>query len=115
MLHLTPETLEAAYELLRTTAPFKRWKLPDPDTLEFRAVAIANNDQGELWHRADGSFCLTVSPARHKTLHAAIMTLAHEMVHLREVALKSRGNHGTVFNKLADSVCKHHGFDRGQF
>ena len=115
MLHLTPQILEQIYELLRVTPPFKRWKLPEPDTLEFRTIKLPDDNHGEMWKRANGSLCLTVNPLRHKTLASATMTLAHEMVHLRLEAFKSREDHGPRFHKLADQVCRAHGFDRGQF
>lgn len=116
MLHLTTDILERSYELLRATAPFRRWNLPPADDLEFRATRLADNDQGECWLRKDGSICLTVNPDRHHTLAAALMTLAHEMIHVREYKMGVRGtSHGKVFNRLANQVCRHHGFDRGQF
>lgn len=116
MLHLTPAILEAAYELLRLTPPFKRWKLPPADELEFRATRLSDGSQGECWLRKDKTLCLTVNPERHHTLTAALTTLAHEMVHVREYKLGiTSTSHGKVFDKLAGKVCKIHGFDRGQF
>src|SRR5262249_50899009 len=114
-LHLTPGMIEAAYELLRQTPPFRRWGLPDPDDLEFRAVPLPNDDQGELCKFPDGRLRLTVNPNRHKTIHSMIMTLAHEMAHMRQEQLKKKDHHGASFQRLADLVCKVHGFDRGQF
>lgn len=114
-LHLTPAMLESAYELLRQTPPFRRWKLPHPDDLEFRATPLVDNDQGELRKKSDGSYCITVNPNRHKTLWATIMTLAHEMAHIRQEQLGRRDHHGASFQKLADQICAHHVFDRGQF
>jgi len=114
-LHITPAMLEAAYELLRQTPPFRRWRLPDPDDVTFWAVPLPNDDQGELFKAKDGKFRVTVSPARHKTLASMQMTLAHEMAHMRQDQLKRRDHHGASFQRIADQICKYHGFDRGQF
>lgn len=37
-LHLTLEMLEGAYEYLRTTPPFRRWKLPPGADIEFHVT-----------------------------------------------------------------------------
>lgn len=115
MSHANHETMVAVYELLRLTAPFRRWKLPHSDDMEFHAVPIAGNAQAE--HYYTSHHVIRLNPARHKTLHAVVQTMAHEVCHMREYNLGSRrkGCHGAMFHKLADLVCKHHGFDRGQF
>ena len=114
-LHITPAMLEAAYDLLRQTPPFRRWGLPDPDDLEFRAVPLPNGDQGELAKLSDGSLRLTVNPERHKTIASMMMTLAHEVAHIRQHQLKKKDHHGASFQKLAEAICKVHCWDRGQF
>lgn len=114
-MHLTHHMLVKLYETLLVTPPFKGWKLPPADDVEFHATTISGNAQGEYYFK--NRHVIRVSPARHKTLAAALATLAHEVCHLREYELGSRrtGCHGAVFKKLANEVCKHHGFDRGQF
>ncbi len=112
-LHLTPDILRATYALLVETLPFRRWKLPKPEEVEFRAIHI--EDQGMCARKANGSFCLTVSPTHHKSLATALATLAHEMVHMRLDLLGVKAHHGSDFQRLADQVCQRHGFDRGQF
>ncbi len=114
-MHITHEMLSKGYELLRATPPFNRWRLPDPDDLEFRATALPGDDQGEMCKFKDGRLRLTVNPNRHKTLASVIMTLAHEMAHIRQEQLGRRDHHGASFQKLADAICAAHGFDRGQF
>ena len=37
-MKLTPGILEAAYEFLRTTPPFKGWKLPSGVDITFRVI-----------------------------------------------------------------------------
>lgn len=120
MLHLTPELLEAGYELLRKTPPFRGWKLPEGDDVVFYATTITKPErhgyQGEHWFTG-GAHHIRVNPKRHHTISAMLMTLAHEMIHMREsiLALRADVMHGAQFQRMADQVCRYHGFDRGQF
>lgn len=125
-LHLTPALLEATYELLRLTPPFRAWHLPDADEVEFHAVSIKGVAQAEHYILGNSTtrlkdktehHVIRLNPKRHHTLQAVMMTLAHEMCHMREYELGNRvtGCHGAKFDELAKLVCKHHGFDRGQF
>lgn len=118
MLHPTPELCEQTYELLRLTLPFRRWRLPHADALEFRVTRCTdrhghfNNKDGKGWPD------ITISSFHVKTLAQLTETMAHEMCHVREWQLlqrRWRGGHGALFHKLANLVCKRHGFDRGQF
>lgn len=106
-LHLTPALLEAAYELLRVTPPFKRWKLPHADDVEFHVSR----------HRDKfGDYCdscrMRVSANTNKELNTIIATVAHEMVHahLHHIGFRSWETHGPRFNKLAAQVCRAHGW-----
>jgi hypothetical protein len=122
VLHLNHQILVQAYELLRLTPPFKAWHLPEADAVEFHAVSIKGVAQAEHYVLANlkkktEHHVIRLNPKRHHTLAAVMMTLAHEMCHMREYELGYRitGCHGAKFDELAKSVCKHHGFDRGQF
>lgn len=116
MLHLTPALLENSYELLRLTPPFKRWKLPHADDLEFRVTNHA--DRFGHYDDRDGKAIpnIAVSSRHVKTLLGLFELLAHEMCHLY---LHRQGrkweHHGPSFQRLADQVCRHHGFNREQF
>lgn len=117
-MHIAPDDLERGYVLLKGTLPFRRWKLPDPDDVVFEAKTIdrpaTDGSQGQHWH--DGTHHhIGVNPARHRTLGAMLLTLAHELCHLRAHDLGETSYHGQIFHKLADLTCRHHGFDRGQF
>lgn len=113
MLHPTPELCEQTYELLRLTLPFRRWKLPHADALEFRVTRCTDRfghfREGKSWSD------ITISSFHVKTLAKLTETMAHEMCHVREWQLGAKGNHGAVFGKLADLVCRRHGFDRRTF
>jgi len=114
-LHITPAIIEAAYVLICETPPFRRWKLPSPDDLEFYAVPLPDNDQGELMKKQDGKYRITVNPNRHKTLRSMLETLAHEVAHIRQDQLGKKDHHGKSFQKLARQICTIHLFDEGQF
>jgi hypothetical protein len=113
-LHLTPETLEASYRLLVTTLPFRRWKLPHPDDVEF--VVSMHRDR-HAHHRAysvqapGGRHEIAVSAHKVKSISLLNECMAHEMVHIRQDQLGLRDNHGAGFQRLAKLVCRRHGFD----
>jgi hypothetical protein len=114
-IHVTPELMEAVYEMLRLTPPFKSWKMPHADDVDFYVMKTREN-HGDCGIE-NGRHFIRISYRTHKTLFAVILTMAHEMCHVQEHRRGVRGDHqhGRVFHKLADSVCKNHGWDRGQF
>lgn len=109
-IHVTPELMEATYEYLRLTSPFKGWKLPHADDVDFYVMKTREN-HGE--HGMEGRrHFVRISYRTHKTIFALILTMAHEICHMKDT---SKADHGATFQRLADSVCRHHGWDRGQF
>lgn len=119
-LHLTPDILEASYELLRATQPFSRWKLPHADDVEFRVTGHAGVFGS--FHFDDthpGRERIQVSERNVKTLPLLLQVLAHEMCHLREAIVcrrrAGRANHGAMFQRLAAQVCRHHDFNLETF
>ena len=115
-IQISIETVEATYELLRTTEPFKRWKLPEADDISFR-ISRDNNNRGEFHVDAKGIPWITANQKYHSTLDELLKTVAHEMCHLVEYRAGARNDvqHGYIFNDLANIVCKRHSFDRGAF
>lgn len=116
-LHITPEIMENTYELLRISTPaFK--KLPHADEVEFQVVHMRKR-QDQADHCYNGiRHIIRISLDKHKTLASLTMTMAHEMCHMREYQRGFRRvdvMHGRLFNSIANAVCRHHGFDRGQF
>lgn len=117
MLHLTPTDLRAMYDLIRGTSPFKGWRLPEGDDVEFHFVKMRGQDQADCYENGKGRHVIRLAANKHHTLASSITTMAHEMVHLHldKSYPRDRAHHGHRFQKHADIVCKHHGFDRGQF
>lgn len=113
-LHLTPAMLELCYELLRATPPFKRWKLPHADEVEFHVTRDTQivGDCVDAGH----AHIIRLSGAKHGSVHAVVVTMAHEMCHLKQSVIAPReGAHGRYFKRLAKQVCKAHGFDEKTF
>lgn len=109
-MHLTPAILEAAYEFLRATPPFSRWKLPHADEIEFR-VTRHRDCQGKCVTE-DDRHAILVSEVKIGRTFGLLELMAHEMVHVhchRQGHLKPE--HGAVFRRHAARVCKEHGFD----
>lgn len=124
-MHLTPEILERAYEYLRATPPFNKWKLPDADDVIF-SVSAEKKLYGHYQYDADArhpeklNHHITVSEYKNPRSHVMMETLAHEMIHLhqRVSGLKTgyhSASHGRLFKRWAAQVCKAHGFDLKTF
>ena len=111
-LHLTPEILERGYNLLIATDPFRRWRLPPASEIRF----VVTNTQGLAGeHVYDGVHTVKVSRRKHHQLASVLMTMAHELVHIKDALDGIKSEHGRSFHKRADQVCRVHGFDRGAF
>lgn len=116
-LHLTPEILEAAYEFLRTTPPFRRWKLPHADDVKF---VVSADPCWRGYYICDRRHGHTIAISGKWIGHTAnlIATMAHEMIHLYQSirGLETRNvTHNADFRRIAARVCKHHGFDPRAF
>lgn len=118
-LPLTPEVLKATYEFLNVTEPFCRWNLPDGDDTIFKInrskTMCGWHDDGDLRLRKPK---VIVSLSSHflKTNRALVETMSHEMCHIHQFRhFRHEGEHGPAFQRLADQVCRAHGFDRGLF
>ncbi len=108
-MRITLAIVESAYELLRTTPPFRGWQLPESDDVKFVVVPLrctmARHSFNGTTHTI--SVCL-----RHTHLNTLLMTLAHEMVHMVD---QGPAEHGAAFRRLAKQVCRQHGWDYGAF
>lgn len=110
-MRITPDIMAAAYDFLRTTAPFKQWKLPPSDHVEFH-VSHKRGLLGEAWYAGADVPAIAVSERGVSHTTTLIRVMAHEMVHIstREAFL-----HSEEFHRRAASVCRHHGFDPKEF
>lgn len=113
-LRLTTPMLESAYEFLRTTLPFRRWKLPSGSRVKFR-VTRHPHKSGECVEQDDGKTAINISGACVGHADTLLLIMAHEMVHLHLFAHGVRALHGSDFKRCAKIICRHHGFDEKQF
>jgi len=112
-LRLTPDLLRAGYEFLRTTSPFKGWRLPHSEHVEFRVTQTAG-EHGEYEMTKSGHDIISLSGATLGHTITIIATIAHEMVHMHMAhngTIDRNDLHGEEFQRLAKIVCKNHGFD----
>lgn len=115
-IEITPEMVEACYEWLRLTPPFRAWKLPSGDGVEFR---VTGHRDRSAHFRA--SLHPDVAPEIATSVNGLhdysqfVQAVAHELVHFY---LDRRGmddNHGPNFLKAARRVCKHFGWEEKDF
>lgn len=112
-LRLTPDMLAGAYEFLRTTEPFRAWKLPHADELGFAVVRDPNMYADFGMER--GVPVIRVSEVKNGHVVTLLATMAHEMCHLRQERLGDSGHHNANFKRMAARVCRAHGFDLKTF
>lgn len=116
-MHITPEACAACYEMLRHFRPFKGWKLPHADEVEFRVVPW-KKDFAEMSHyvRTDELIMIVSShPDKHPVLDELTQSIAHEMVHFRQHRLKINIGHGKYFKRMANIICKELGWNPRAF
>lgn len=111
-IKITTEVLRTAYDLLRLTRPYHTWGLPASSEVVFKVIRTKDWDGDYYRDKKTKKHVIRVSQGKCHTLHAVVMTVAHEMCHMKD---ETRAFHGWRFNQLADSVCRWHHFDRGQF
>jgi hypothetical protein len=118
-LPLTPETLAASYEYLRTTPPFSKWNLPDAEDVKFSVGKALDCFAHYQW---DGTrHTITVSSRATGYTMTLITSMSHEMVHLHLWETKQESkrsgprHHNAAFKRYAAQVCKYHGFDPKAF
>lgn len=112
-LRLTPDMLAAGYDFMRTTDPFRCWKLPESDEMGFHVVRRA--DLSADFGMEQGMPFIRVSEAHNGHAVTLLSTLAHEMIHLRQYLTGDRELHGPRFRRVAAKVCAVHGFDPKTF
>ena len=113
-LPLTPDTLEAAYEYLRSTPPFAGWNLPEGDEVKFFVVKDRRAFGRYRWDGKRHTISMSANCiGQSRTL---IEKMGHEMIHLHleDAEMESRGTehtHNAWFRRLADEACAVHGWD----
>lgn len=112
-LTLTPDMLAAGYDFLRTTQPFRAWRLPQADEVGFHVVRDGRLSADFVIE--SGMPLIRVSEAHNGYVQTLLATLAHEMIHLRQHLTGDREHHGPRFCRMRARVCAVHGFDPKTF
>lgn len=116
-MKLTPEMLAASYEFLRTTLPFKHWKLPHADEVAFSVMVHKKNMADHCIDRKQH----TIRVAENHTVStdALLCVMAHEMVHAYQDGVTKTGSRRVVHNKefvrLGKRICAIHGWNINLF
>lgn len=113
-----PDELAAAYDYIRVTPPFKRWKLPESDALAFRVSR--HNDRFGHFDDHDGKKpfpTIAISTVHTKSYRDLVAVLCHEIIHVKLKMDGYRGwdRHGYEFKRLSRQVCRIHDFDFATF
>lgn len=106
--------MEAVYELIRILPPFKGYKLPPADDIEFR---VFDRDHTRDWAVYEAfPRRISVNNAKHGQLNPLIGSIMHECLHLHQCL--NRGGevgHDEWFNRTAKRICRLYGYDTKTF
>ena len=119
---LTPLVLVSMYQMLRECPPFRGWKLPESDAIEFR-TPMRRDAHGEHIEKTPPTrgapFTIMVSTEKNGHFDTILQCLAHEMVHLSQAVAKVPRRHEAHDNRdfvaRAKRVCKIFGWDAKAF
>lgn len=116
-LHITPELCALAYELLRATKPFAKWKLPPAAAVEFTVNRSMDTRGFYTYHahrKTKSVHEIGVSVNCIGNLKSLVEVMAHEMIHLEErisCTLTPGAMHNSAFMRKAKTVCRIHSMD----
>jgi len=109
-LPLSPEMVEAAYDYLRITPPFRRWKLPAGEEVVFHITGVRSH-MASYWYE-DKRHNITVSAKMVGHTETLFRAVAHEMAHMRQHVMGDKSlAHNANFFRLTARIAKYHGFD----
>jgi hypothetical protein len=106
---VTPQTVQAIYEMLIQVPPFNRWDLPPSKDVNFEV----NNDPSCYGEYEPDPHTIRISSARLSFIDHIIRTTAHELIHMRLYIKNSKSwdKHDKVFKTLSHRVATQLGYD----
>ena len=113
-MRVTAQQVRAMYAMFRTLPPYCRWNLPKPEQVRF----AVNSIRGEYGRYENQPHRISVSRHNVKCFHALAVTMAHEIIHLRQEltgTYNDRAQHNRAFVRTAKHVCRVLGFDSKGF
>jgi hypothetical protein len=110
-MNVTPKVLKSAYSHLRELRPFNRWSLPEASGVSFGLL----NGMDHAIYMLDRKHRIEVNAHTHTTHTQILMSVAHEMIHLRQNELGrlpvTRNPHNADFRRMARQICAEFGWD----
>jgi predicted SprT family Zn-dependent metalloprotease len=110
-LPLTPHIVAAAYEYLRATPPFRGWKLPDAEAVEFGVTRHRDRQADHTHYLRTNEHIIRVSSYHVGTSLKLLEAVAHEMIHLHQWRTRKASGHDRWFNKTSERVARLHGWE----
>ncbi len=117
-MKLTVPLLEATYDFISGTPPFRGWGMPPVEVSMVFRVGKTRNIQGQyVWCPRRDAHVITISGARVAHVGTLLAVMAHEMIHLYQNCRRTEtdAEHNAEFRRLAKIVCRHHGYDPLEF
>lgn len=120
MIQLTPDHLAATYDCMRAFKPFKQWKLPESDAVEFAVIRNLGYSGFYIEEtRKDGiHHIIQISNVSVGYFDSLAKIMAHEMIHLHQAVSKTYTRnvmHNPHFHYHARRLCNTMGWDYLQF
>lgn len=106
-MQISVDAVVAAYNFLKATPPFRRWRLPDSDDIEFAVTASQRHYGSADWSKRR----ITVSGRLIGHTDTLLRVLAHEMAHFRADAQGETADHGRRWHRAVRAICREHGWD----
>lgn len=106
--------LAASYDFLRTTPPFRAWRLPPSDEIELNVISLRDREGEYTRYCGTSEHIIGISGTRIGHTDSLIAVMAHEMIHLKQAISKTETKgtmHNAEFRQLAQAACRAHGWD----
>lgn len=103
-MKVTPEIAEAMYNLLRSMRPFSKWNLPDSDQVGFHINGLKGEMGSHLYHT--DAHHIRLSQRHVRDFESLSTTVAHEVIHMKQLMDGKKRDHGNYFKQHAFQVCE---------
>lgn len=116
-LRLTPDVCAAVYDCLREFRPFKGWRLPPGEEVQFSVIRNKQNFGFHAHYAGTDEHIIEVSELCNGHFSTLASTIAHEMIHMhqRRSKLTTKAMHNADFQRRAARVCREFGWDEKAF
>ena len=121
-MRATPKQLKAIYTMLLEMPPFQRWGLPEPNKVKFVIVNDPQSHGHYVPPEDTEKHEIAINSYSHTTLLDHIMTVAHEMGHMRQAAIGRLPDthdqvkvHNHSWQRIARVICEALGFPAANF